>query len=195
MRRKNSLVRDLIDTGIFTVLYILVAAFGMIGILGGPWGLYLSLLGSALVGGIVILPYFSRISTAQVFVILGVVVGLSTVSHGWPSGITPILFSFLGSLLLRQDKVASRITWRSELAYAVFTLWYIGPLAPMILTRQAYFAQRAAQRGAESTDLLAQVFSPTMIAIFMCLTFILAWIGAFLGRKLVTTYFKTAGLA
>lgn len=195
MKRKNSSVRDLIDTGIFTVLYTLVSALGMLGLLAGPYGLLVSLLLSATLGGVVMLPYFARISNPRAFLGLVAIIALVMLPHGWPSAVTALVFGALAVLILQADKSRPAFTFRSQLAYGVFSLWFIGPLLPMLITRQAYFAERSATHGAESSSLMEQVFSVPMILSFDLFVFVAAMFGAWLGAKLTRQYFRPAGQA
>lgn len=189
-KKKNS-IRDLINTGIFAVLYLLVAGLGMAGLFFGPYPLMISLLVSVLLGGIVLMPYFARLERPGYFLGIYSIIALAMMGHAWPTGICLIIFGLAATALLYIDRKRGGI-W-AILAYAVFSLWYIGPLLPMLFSSQAYFADLAQRHDQAWADAYQAAFTPGMIWGFEIAVFLIALVGGTLGAMAVKSYFKPAG--
>ncbi|MDO5746658.1 MAG: MptD family putative ECF transporter S component [Actinomycetaceae bacterium] len=184
--------QDAITIGIFTALYLVIAAAGMAGLIFGPVAMTVTVVAVALINGITFMMFVSRVYSAYAIFIMGVVMALLMLAHGWTTALALLVSSGVSTLcILRpRDPDANKrplVKRRSKVslvvAYAVFNLWYIGPILPIYLWQDS-----------KNPAMLA-FYTPTTMAITEVLTFIFSLIGAWLGIRLRKRHFERAGLA
>lgn len=195
----NLTTRDLINVGIFTVLYFIVLfATGMIGV-AGPYFMIVGWIIGILLNGIVIMLYLARTAKMGALTITGLFVGgiMSVTGHPWFVVLGGIIFGFLGDLIATNFGNADHLERRRGiLAYAVFTLWMCTPLLPIFWNAKDYFADIARQMNDQqyATDMQA-IFSPTVLILVFIGFFILGLIGGWIGAQAGKKHFSRAGLA
>lgn len=187
----TSSIKDFINTGVFTLLYVIVVSLGMLGLLFGPVTLLITTLASVLVGGVVMLPYFARLHHPGHFYGLVIVMSLVMAIHTWITVILLLVFGSLTVLCLRKDRGRAG-SW-AVFGYAIFNLWYVGPLLPMVYMRDAFFADLANRHDSAWAEAMAEVFSIPVILSFDLFVFLLSLIGGYLGMRAIRSYFRPAG--
>ena len=123
--------KDLINLGLFTVLYFVIGCCVAIPI--GFVPIFLPVLGSlwSLITGIPFMLFLTRVKKFGMVTIMGVLSGLLMGLTGmgfWgvPMG---LIFGLLGDLILKSGDYKS--AKKSILGYAVFSLWMVGTYIPM----------------------------------------------------------------
>lgn len=191
---KRLQAKDLINVGIFTVIYLVLAfAAMMLGYI--PIFVVLITIICPIIGGIPFMLYVTRIRKFGMVTLTGVICGLLMMVMG--SGvfvfITGIVFGLLGDLIMKSGKYKSFKC--SVLGYSVFSLWIMGFVSRMYLTRDAYFSNLAAGYGQEYVETLMGYTPVWMYPVMFALTFIGGLIGAFLGTAVLKKHFAKAGIA
>jgi conserved hypothetical integral membrane protein TIGR02185 len=187
--------RDLINVGLFTVLYfIAVAICGQLGALV-PILQVLGPLYIPIVAGIPFMLFLTRVRSFGMITIMGVLVGLLVLATGqafWVAILAVILAP-------TADYVASRggyEKWANlVVSYAIFSLMLIGTVVPLFFMRDAYLTR---MRGRKDSGWVEQIISLTptwMFFVMMLMLVVGAVIGAYLGKSLLRKHFRPAGIA
>ena len=144
--------KDLINLGLFTVLYFVIGCCVAIPI--GFIPIFLPVLGSlwSLITGIPFMLFLTRVKKFGMVTIMGVLSGLLMGLTGmgfWgvPMG---LIFGLLGDLILKSGDYKS--AKKSILGYAVFSLWMVGTYIPMYFMVEDSWASFAASFGEEYAD-------------------------------------------
>ena len=139
--------KDLINLGLFTVLYFVIGCCVAIPI--GFVPIFLPVLGSlwSLITGIPFMLFLTRVKKFGMVTIMGVLSGLLMGLTGmgfWgvPMG---LIFGLLGDLILKSGDYKS--AKKSILGYAVFSLWMVGTYIPMYFMVEDSWASFAASFG------------------------------------------------
>lgn len=188
--------RDLVTIGIFAALYtVLTVAASMLGIISPPMMLVST--GVAIIVGAV--PYMlllTRVQHPGMITVFAIVSGAVYVLIG------TLLVAYL--LMVALALVAEVIVWagryRSTLAgglsYAVFSLWFFGPVMPLLYAREDYLTMPCMESaGADYVAGVDALFTtPVILAVAVgCL--VCGAIGAVLGARMLRRHFVRAGLA
>lgn len=188
--------RDLIDVGIFAVLYIVVVfAIAMVGIVS-PLVMLLTLPLAPIVAGIPFMLFLSRVRGAGMITLLGVVVGLVmfAMGHPWQSLLVTVLCGVAAEAVLLAGRYRS--AWAAVWAYTVFTVWFVGPWIPFFLDREAYVEQYVGDdMGSSYAANFADVVTGPAILAACAVTIVCGFLGGLLGRATVGKHFRRAGLA
>ena len=80
------------------------------------------------------------------------------------------------------------------LGYAVFVLWMIVPLIPMLVNADEYYAMITEQMGADYSNKMRELFTPGLVAGWAVIVFLLGLAGGWLGIKVGRKHFQRAGL-
>lgn len=187
--------RDLINVGVFAAVYfVIMFGFGMLGLLSPVMSAAGYLLG-ILANGVVIALYLARVPKIGALTLLMVMVGLLMTLTGHPI-YTLILSPLLG---LAADVIARsgghRSRWRNCVAYGVLSLWYVGPMLPIVWDTVGYREYVASSMGAKYAEAYVSLFSPTNLVIFGFLLFAVALLGGWFGQRLLERHFRRAGVA
>ena len=144
--------KDLINLGLFTVLYFVIGCCVAIPI--GFVPIFLPVLGSLwpLITGIPFMLFLTRVKKFGMVTIMGVLSGLLMGLTGmgfWgvPMG---LIFGLLGDLILKSGDYKS--AKKSILGYAVFSLWMVGTYIPMYFMVEDSWASFAASFGEKYAD-------------------------------------------
>lgn len=186
--------RMLINVGVYSALYIVVAfASGMIGMVSPAFSIVGYLVG-VLINGAVIMLYMVKTPVFGDMTLLSVVLGLFFVASGHFWGTIPIavIFGLLADLLVASGHYRSK--WRNILAFAVFQMWMLGPFLPMFYDRAGYAEYVASSMGEEYSEAWMQLFSPTNLVILMGAIFVVALISAWIGSRIVERNLSRAGV-
>lgn len=188
--------KDLINVGIFTALYFVVSMITMISLLNPllmPLGMGLTVLAN----GIVMMVFFYRSPRFGPLLLLAAIIGLFMTLSGHAIVTLPLIIitGAAGELVRYLGKY--RRGGVDALAYAIFSLWIIGPLAPVFYLGNQYFEnlnERMSARYPGYGTTLASIVSPTTVLILEVAIFFLALGGAWLGNAMLKKHFRRAGV-
>lgn len=144
--------KDLINLGLFTVLYFVLGCCVAIPI--GFVPIFLPILGAlwTLITGIPFMLFLTRVKkfgmVTLMAILSGLLMGLTGMGYwGVPLG---LIFGLLGDLILKFGNYKS--VKRSLIGYAVFSLWMVGTYIPMYFMVEDSRASFAASFGKEYAD-------------------------------------------
>ena len=174
--------KDLINLGLFTVLYFVIGCCVAIPI--GFVPIFLPVLGSlwSLITGIPFMLFLTRVKKFGMVTIMGVLSGLLMGLTGmgfWgvPMG---LIFGLLGDLILKSGDYKS--AKKSILGYAVFSLWMVGTYIPMYFMVEDSWASFAASFGEEYADRVMAVMPMWSIILVVTGIFVFAILGGLLEK-------------
>ena len=178
--------KDLINLGLFTVLYFVLGCCVAIPI--GFVPIFLPILGAlwTLITGIPFMLFLTRVKkfgmVTLMAILSGLLMGLTGMGYwGVPLG---LIFGLLGDLILK----------RSLIGYAVFSLWMVGTYIPMYFMVEDSRASFAASFGKEYADKVMAVMPMWSIVLVIAGIFICAIIGGMIGKALLKKHFVKAGI-
>lgn len=189
--------RDLINVGIFTLIYL--AVFAVIDLIG-VGGVYLMFIGwflPILLNGIVVILYISRVPKIGAMTILSFFMGLG---FGFAYG----LYTFIGSVILGfiADVVATNAgketklqPGRAILGYAILSMITALPIASVLWHSDIYFNAVSSSVDEQFSNQLRELLSPVVVLGAIAALFVVALIGGWIGVKAWRKHFRRAGLA
>jgi energy-coupling factor transport system substrate-specific component len=187
-------VRDLINTGLFSALYIatfFVTGFvGVIPILQALLPLILPI-----ATGIPFMLYLTRVHRFGMVSITGVLVALMMFGsgHGWPVLVVAPLAALLGDLVLR---LGSYKRWSTSLiGFGVFSLWVMGPMLPFFIARDSFADYLADHMGNDYAEAVLNYIPTWYLLVLPVLVAVGSVIGGYLGRATLRKHFERAGIA
>ncbi len=192
--RKELQAKDLINVGIFTAIYFVIFFAGtMLGYIP----IFIPLLGLVcpILCGIPFMLYLTKVKKFGMVSLTGIILGLINLVMG--SGmlvlIFGIIFGILGDLILKAGKYQS---WKSTLlGNGIFSLWIMGYVSRMFLTRDAFFSSLVSSYGQEYVDTLMSYTPGWIYPVLFVVTFIGGILGALLGKAVLKKHFEKAGIA
>ena len=186
--------KDLINIGIFTVLYfVMFFITGMLGYI--PIFVVLLPMVLGILCGIPFTLFLTKTGKFGAVTIMGFLVSLLCflVGQSWISIIFGVVFGFLADLIFRAGNYK---TWKhTVLGYCVFTEWVIGSMLPMWIMRDVFFETYRTQGGTEEyIGAVMNLTSTYMIPVVVLLGIAGGFLGAYLGRAVLKKHFKKAGI-
>lgn len=186
--------KDLIHVGIFTAVYFVIFFAGM---MLGYIPIFIPLLGLVcpILCGIPFMLYLTKVRKFGMVSLTGIVLGLLNLIMG--SGALVLaggaVFGIASDLILRAGTYQS---WKCTLlGYGVFSLWIMGYVSRMFLTRDTFFASLVSSYGQEYVDTLMSYTPGWMYPVLFVVTFIGGILGALLGKAVLKKHFEKAGIA
>ena len=147
-KSKRLQAKDLINVGIFTAIYFVIFFAGM---MLGYIPIFIPLLGLVcpILCGIPFMLYLTKVKKFGMVTLTGVILGLLNLIMG--SGVlvlvAGIIFGIASDLILRAGKYQS---WKCTLlGNGVFSLWIMGYVSRMFLTRDDFFSSLVSSYGQE----------------------------------------------
>ena len=179
--------KDLINLGLFTVLYFVLGCCVAIPI--GFVPIFLPM-----ITGIPFMLFLTRVKkfgmVTLMAILSGLLMGLTGMGYwGVPLG---LIFGLLGDLILKFGNYKS--VKRSLIGYAVFSLWMVGTYIPMYFMVEDSRASFAASFGKEYADKVMAVMPMWSIVLVIAGIFICAIIGGMIGKALLKKHFVKAGI-
>ena len=187
--------RSAVTIGAFTAVYfVLMWCSGMLGFFG-PAFMFVGWIVGLLLNGPVVMLMLVRSRMFGTLTIMGGVVAFLMVvtGHSWVTVPVALILGFLGDLIARGGGYVSAP--RNIAAYMLFSLWMIGPLAPIFFAPDSYYADVASSMGQDYADAMRALFSPAVIGGWLVVAMIIACIGGLIGRFLLRKHFAKAGVA
>ena len=186
--------KDLINVGIFTAIYFVLFFAGM---MLGYMPIFIPLLGFVcpIICGIPFMLFLTKVKKFGMVSLCGIILGLLNMIMG--SGVLVfvfgIIFGIAGDLVLKSGKYQS---WKHTLiGNGVFSLWIMGFVSRMFLTRTEFFASMVSSYGQEYVDTLMGLTPGWTFPVLFVVTFIGGILGALLGKAVLKKHFEKAGIA
>ena len=193
-KSKRLQAKDLINVGIFTAIYFVILFAGM---MLGYIPIFIPLLGLVcpILCGIPFMLYLTKVKKFGMVTLTGVILGLLNLIMG--SGvlvlIAGIIFGIASDLILRAGKYQS---WKCTLlGNGVFSLWIMGYVSRMFLTRDDFFSSLVSSYGQEYVNTLMSYTPGWMFPVLFVVTLIGGILGALLGKAVLKKHFEKAGIA
>lgn len=187
--------KDLINVGLFTVLYFVIGCCVAIPI--GFVPIFLPVLGAlwALITGIPFMLFLTKVKkfgmVTLMAVLSGLLMGLTGMGFwGIPTG---LIFGLTGDFILKSGSYKS--AQKGLLGYSVFSLWMIGTYIPMYFMVEQAYADFASSFGDEYASSVMAVIPMWSLILVIAGIFLFAVLGGLLGRKLLKKHFLRAGIA
>lgn len=187
--------KDLINLGLFTVLYFVLGCCVAIPI--GFVPIFLPILGAlwTLITGIPFMLFLTRVKKFGLITLMGILSGLLMGLTGMGYWGVPLglVFGFLGDMILKSGNYKS--AKKGLIGYAVFSLWMVGTYVPMYFMVEASWKSFADSFGDEYADKVMAVMPTWSIILVIAGIFVCALIGGVVGQKLLKKHFEKAGIA
>ena len=187
--------KDLINVGLFTVLYFVLGCCVAIPI--GFVPIFLPILGSlwTLITGIPFMLFAVRARKFGMVTLMAILSGLLMGFTGMGFWGVPlgVVFGLLGDLIMKSGGYAS--FRRTLLGYGVFSLWMVGTYIPMHFMVEQSRADFAAGFGEEYADKVMSVMPMWSSLLVVAAIFLCALLGGLLGKALLKKHFARAGIA
>ncbi len=186
--------KDLINIGLFTVLYFVIGC--CIAIPVGFVPIFLPVLGAlwAILTGIPFMLFLTRVKKFGMITIMAILSGLLMGFTGmgfWgvPMG---VIFGVLGDLIVKSGGYKS--VKKGILGYAVFSLWMIGTYIPMYFMVDQAYADFASSFGDEYATRVMDVMPMWSLVLVIAGIFVFALLGGIIGKALLRKHFTKAGI-
>lgn len=187
--------KDLINIGLFTVLYFVLGCCVAIPI--GFVPIFLLVLGSlwTLITGIPFMLFAVRVKKFGMVTIMAVLSGLLMGFTGMGFWGVPVglVFGLLGDLNMKSGEYRS--AKKTLLGYGVFSLWMVGTYIPMYFMADQARADFAAGFGEEYADRVMSVMPMWSIVLVVAGIFLCALLGGVIGKAILKKHFVKAGIA
>lgn len=187
--------KDLINIGLFTVLYFVLGCCVAIPI--GMVPIFLPVLGAlwSIITGIPFMLFLTRVKKFGMVTLMGILSGLlmGLTGMGFWGVLTGGVFGVLGDLIIKAGEYRS--LKKGIFGYAVFSLWMIGTYIPMYFMADQARADFASQFSEEYADQVMGVMPFWSFILVIAGIFIFAFVGGFLGKALLKKHFVRAGIA
>ena len=187
--------KDLINIGLFTVLYFVLGCCVAIPI--GFVPIFLPVLGSlwTLITGIPFMLFAVRANKFGMVTIMAVLSGLlmGLTGMGFWGILTGAVFGLLGDLVMKSGEYRS--AKKTILGYGVFSLWMVGTYIPMYFMVEQSRADFAAGFGEEYADKVMSVMPMWSIVLVVAGIFVFALLGGLIGKAILKKHFAKAGIA
>lgn len=195
MNNNKLQAKDLINVGLFTVLYFVIGCCVAIPV--GFVPVFLPVLGAlwALITGIPFMLYLTRVKKFGMITIMavlsGLLMGLTGMGFwGVPMG---VIFGVLGDLIVKSGDYKS--AKKGLLGYGVFSLWMIGTYIPMYFMVEKSYADFAEGFGEEYAQRVMSVMPMWSLILVTAGIFVFALLGGLIGKAVLKKHFVKAGIA
>ena len=186
--------KDLINLGLFTVLYFVLGCCVAIPI--GFVPIFLPVLGAlwTLITGISFMLFAVRAKKFGMVTIMAILSGLlmGFTGMGFWGVLTGAVFGLLGDLIMKSGSYAS--VKKTLLGYGVFSLWMVGTYIPMYFMAEQARADFAAGFGQEYADKVMAVMPMWSIVLVVAALFLCALLGGLIGKAILKKHFVKAGI-
>ena len=186
--------KDLINIGLFTVLYFVLGCCVAIPI--GFVPIFLPILGAlwTLITGIPVMLFAVRVKKFGMVTIMAVLSGLlmGLTGMGFWGILTGAVFGLLGDLIMKSGGYQS--TKKTILGYGVFSLWMVGTYIPMYFMVEQSRADFAKSFGNEYADKVLSVMPMWSIVLVIAAIFLFALLGGRIGKAILKKHFSRAGI-
>ena len=194
MNNNKMQAKDLINVGLFTVLYFVLGCCVAIPI--GFVPIFLPILGAlwTLITGIPFMLFSTRVKkfgmVTLMAILSGLLMGLTGMGYwGIPVG---VVSGILGDLIMKSGSYKSAS--KNILGYAVFSLWMVGTYIPMYFMVEDSYASFAASFGDEYAAKVMSVMPMWSLILVVAGIFVCAILGGLIGKAVLKKHFAKAGI-
>ncbi len=194
MNNNKLQAKDLINVGLFTVLYFVLGCCVAIPI--GFVPIFLPILGAlwTLITGIPFMLFSTRVKkfgmVTLMAILSGLLMGLTGMGYwGIPVG---VVSGILGDLIMKSGSYKSAS--KNILGYAVFSLWMVGTYIPMYFMVEDSYASFAASFGDEYAAKVMSVMPMWSLVLVVAGIFVCAILGGLIGKAVLKKHFAKAGI-
>ena len=186
--------KDLINIGLFTVLYFVLGCCVAIPI--GFVPIFLPILGAlwTLITGIPFMLFAVRAQKFGMVTIMAILSGLlmGFTGMGFWGVLTGAVFGLLGDCILRSGNYQS--ARKTLLGYSVFSLWMVGTYIPMYFFVEQSRADFAKSFGDKYADTVMSVMPLWSLLLVTASIFLFALLGGLIGKAILRKHFVKAGI-
>ncbi len=187
--------KDLINVGLFTVIYFVLGCCVAIPI--GMVPIFLPILGTlwVIITGIPFMLFLTRVKKFGMITLMAVLSGLLMGFTGMGFFGVPLglVFGLLGDFVVKSGEYKS--IKKGILGYAIFSLWMVGTYIPMYFMADNARADFASQFSEDYADKVMSVMPMWSFILVVASIFIFAIVGGLIGKALLKKHFKKAGIA
>ncbi|NLG04501.1 MAG: MptD family putative ECF transporter S component [Clostridia bacterium] len=187
-------VKDLINVGLFSALYI-ICYFGVSFMGFVPVLMLIVPLVCSIVGGIPFMLFLTKVKKFGMVTIMSVILAIAVMMTGnsWQVIPVSIVMGLAADLIMKSGNYVSKK--KALLGYAVFSEWCSGIIVSMFFGfRDKYFASLRSGYGDEYINKLEAITPDWMFYVMVVLAFVGGLIGAVLGTKILKKHFTKAGI-
>lgn len=182
----------LVNIGVFSAIYLVVfLGTAALGFFGFPF-LFVGWVVGTIINGAVIALYRQRTPIRFALTAIGAMEGFVALSRGysWYTLLGGILLGLIGDLIA--GWMGGETRQGAMVSYAVFAPWIALPFTPILVNRDAYFAQLAAN-GVNPVyiNALATWITPGVLLAWVIALLVVGLIGGWFGTKVVHKHFST----
>lgn len=195
MKENKLNVKDLINVGIFLAINLVLGVIIAMVLGTNPFTfLFVGTVG-ALVNGVVMMVFFSRIKKKYVFMVYVIVYAVLSLflGMGYFPAIFTLIFGFLTELILRSGEYKSKT--KAILAYGVYSISSMGAYIPYYFSTTSYIESRRASFGDVYADGLLKYSDKWVFVVLTVATLLCGLLGGFIGTKLFKKHFAKSGIA
>lgn len=186
--------KDLINVGLFTVLYFVLGCCVAIPI--GFVPIFLPILGAlwTLITGIPFMLFTTRVKkfgmVTLMAILSGVLMGFTGMGYwGVPVG---VVSGLAGDFIMKSGNYKSAA--KNLLGYAVFSLWMIGTYIPMYFMVEQSYQSFVDGFGEEYANRVMSVMPTWSLILVVAGIFVCALLGGLLGKTVLKKHFAKAGI-
>lgn len=187
--------KDLINVGLFTVIYFVLGCCVAIPI--GFVPIFLPILGAlwTLITGIPFMLFTTKVNKFGMITLMAVLSGLLMGLTGMGFWGVPVglVSGFLADTFMKKQNYKSMKT--NIIGYAIFSLWMVGTYIPMYFMVQQSYESFVAGFGKEYADRVMAVMPTWSFILVVAGIFVCALLGGLIGKALLKKHFEKAGIA
>lgn len=189
-------VKDLITIGIFSAIYFVINLVVMVcgGISPLIWICMPPIL--SILCGVVYMLLAAKVQKTGAVLIMGLITGVIYVATGQFTLV--LLLTFGGACIIAEiiRKITGYNSFKGNLlGYAFFSLGMVGSPLPIWIFREDFSNQMVSQgMPADYVDTLNAVTPAWLLFAMIIATFLLAFVGGLIGKKLLKKHFEKAGV-
>ncbi len=187
-------IKDLINVGIFLAVNLVVGIIIAMTLGTNPFTYLFVCVVGALVNGVVMMVFFSKIKKKNVFFIFVIVYAILSLflGMGYFPAVFTLVFGVLAELVLRSGEYKSKT--KAILAYGVYSISSMGAYVPFYFSTTSYVESRRVSFGDAYADGLLKYSGMWIFIVLTFATFLCGLLGGFIGTKLFKKHFEKSGI-
>ena len=193
MDNKKLKVKDLVNIGVFGVIYlVLLFVIGMMGIIPILFLIYPTVLG--IIAGTVVMLFMTKVQKPWALFIFGMISPLVMFAYGHTYVVVVLsLIVMIIAELIR--KIGNYNSFKyNMLSYAVFSIWICSSMMQMFLVKEKYLEMSIEMMGKDYVDVMEKLITYPHMALVALGAFLGGIIGAYIGKALLKKHFEKAGV-
>ena len=192
MDNKKLKVKDLVNIGVFGVIYlVLLFVIGMMGIIPILFLIYPTVLG--IIAGTVVMLFMTKVQKPWALFIFGMISPLVMFAcgHTYVLVVLSLIVMIIAELI---RKIGNYNSFKyNMLSYAIFSTWICSSLMQMLLAKEKYI-ELSMMMGKDYVDEMEKLITYPHMALVALGAFIGGIIGAYIGKALLKKHFEKAGI-